>query len=70
MVNVKTAHATLHQGAVESNMTNGQKFEEQIARLTRIEGRMEEIAQTGPGGEAFKKRPLIEAKQVEVPVLS
>ena len=73
MIQVKSAHAALHQGAVETNAGNVKMFEEQIARMSQIEGRMGSIAQnaqSGPGGEAMKKRPLIEAKQVTVEVFT
>ena len=70
VVQVKAAHAALHQGTVEANSANTQKFEDQVTRLSRIESRIGDIASSGLGGETYKKRPLIEAKQVEVPVFT
>ena len=60
LVNVKAAHANLHQQTSESNAATAKSFAEQRSRFDTIETQM------GSGKSGTDKKPLIEPKQVEV----
>ena len=66
IIQIKTAHANMHQASVESNTTSAARYAEQVARVTDLEKKMDKVAdEVGrPGGSS--KRSLIEPKQVEV----
>ena len=61
LVNVKAAHANLHQQSSEANAANAKSFADQRSRFDAIETQM------GSGKTGHDKpKPLIEPKQVEV----
>ena len=60
LVNVKAAHANLHQQTSEANAATAKSFAEQRSRFDTIE------TQVGSGKSGTDKKPLIEPKQVEV----
>ena len=73
IIQIKSAHATLHQGAVEAGAQSAKAFEDQAARIVRLEqgiGEMSRGTGAGQGGGFAKEKPLIEAKQVSVEVYS
>ena len=67
IVNIKSAHATLHQQSVESGTQHNQKFTEQYAMLQSLENKVDDMTRTLPSSEFGKPKALTEAKQVDVP---
>ena len=67
LIQIKSAHATLHQAAVDAGAGNTKAFAEQADRIAKIED-MARGSAFGIGGD--KKRDLIEAKQVNVEIFS
>ena len=45
IVTIKSAHAGLHQSAVEANTGHNQAFREQAGRLDEVESRITQMAQ-------------------------
>ena len=69
IIQMKTAHATLHQSTVDSNNQSHQAFGEQGERIARVEKSIENMAKTTAGMPTTtdgKPKFLIEPKQVEV----
>ena len=69
LIQVKSAHASLHQAAVDAGASNTRAFSEQASRIEKIEKGFDDVARGaafGGGGDQSKKRYLIEAKQVNV----
>ena len=52
IVQVKSAHAALHQGTVEASAGTAQTFETQLNRIKRIEKDVEDLTKSG-GGNPF-----------------
>ena len=72
IISIKTAHASLHQNAVEANAANARSYGEQADRLSKLQQKVEEIAD-GPDGAARvteKSKQLIEPKNVEVKIFA
>ena len=63
LVNVKAAHANLHQQSSEANTATARSFAEQRIRVDTLENQMGSMA-TGKGGT--EKKPLIKPEQVAV----
>ena len=60
IINLKAAHAGLHQTTVDANQTTGRT-------ITEIASKVEDIETKMPfAGSGFQKKPLLEPKQVEV----
>ena len=59
LINLKAAHAGLHQTSVDANQTTGRSITELTSKLEDLETKMP-FAGTG-----FQKKPLLEPKQVE-----
>ena len=73
LIQIKSAHATMHQAAVDSGANNTRAFTEQAARIEKIEKGFENVARGaafGGGGDQSKRKDLIEAKQVNVEIFA
>ena len=70
VIQIKAAHATLHQGAVDSNNQHHAAYGEQAQRIVKLEQHLEDLSRSPPAsGGAFgsgKGKDLIEPKQVTV----
>ena len=72
IVQIKSAHAKLHQDSVEANSIHNRSYADQADRIVKMEKHIEDIAKSpyvGSGSDN-KFKSLIEPKQVEVPVCS
>ena len=60
IINIKAAHAGLHQTSVDANQATGRS-------ITELTNKMEDLETKMPfAGTGFQKKPLLEPKQVEV----
>ena len=50
IIQIKSAHAALHQGAVENNAQSAKRYEEQFNRINQLEEKFEDIVAKNPGG--------------------
>ena len=69
LVNMKSAHATLHQAAVDSGAQAATKYTEYTARLLGIETKLDSLGQEAGGfvGKGFGgPKPLLKPEQVKV----
>ena len=64
IINLKAAHAGLHQTSVDASQTTGRS-------ITEITNKLEDLEAKLPfAGTGFQKKPLLEPKQVEVETFS
>ena len=73
LIQVKSAHASLHQAAVDAGANNARAFTEQADRIAKIEKGFDDMskgAAMAGGSDPSKRKDLIEAKQVNVEVFS
>ena len=66
IIQMKSAHAQLHQQSVDYSTNTAQNLSEAADRVGAIEKRMENIAKTAGTTGGLGPKPLIEAKQVTV----
>ena len=60
IINLKAAHAGLHQTSTDANQTTGRS-------ITELNNKIEDLETKMPfAGTGFQKKPLLEPKQVEV----
>ena len=67
IIQLKAAHATMHQSTVDSNAQAATKFTEQAQRVMELSEKIERGSTTGSG---FKTKTLIEPKNIVVDIFS
>ena len=70
MIQMKAAHANMHQAAVEQGSTSAQRHTEQSQRMQSVEEKFDRLStQIRSGGSSYdggKRQHLIEPKQITV----
>ena len=72
IVQLKSAHANMHQSDVESRATYNKAFDDAANRMLSVEQQLNIIQRDAgaPGGFVKSKKPLIEPKNIEVTTFS
>ena len=70
IVQLKTSHANMHQSDVETRAQYGKAFDDAANRMLSVEQQLNIIQRDASGTGSFgkTKKPLIEPKNIEVPV--
>ena len=70
IVQIKSAHAQLHQSSVDANGQQRALISDQMAKLTEVEKRIDGVTQSAGSLSGAKSKDLIEPKQINVPMFA